>query len=304
MVPSVSVAVLALVVSLQAPAADLPGVLARAGDYVVSLHTDLSLVVADESSVQIKRYYGVASDHPGMAQNAGESSGHVKRDLRGVYALLASPSGGTWQGFRDFYQLEGKALHDQRDRLPKLFVDAPDTALASARTIHAEASKQNLSPIRHNISVPTFALMILDPTNQERFEFKRKGEKKVGDVRTWVLTFTEVRKPTFIASPSGDSMPMRGEVWIDPATGRVVRTQVVVDSLDAFEELKRRPEKYSNSFPRMQMEVTWGPVAGLKTWVPIEMTELYDRQAEIITCTDKYTNHRTIEADLPRILKK
>jgi hypothetical protein len=295
----------AVILSVQA-SPDLREVLGRAGDYVVALQRELTLVAADERSVQVRRGYGVSSgpDKGGPGLGAGESSGHVMRDLRGTCVLVATPDDGVWQGYRDFYELQSRPLHDQKERLPRLFTDTPATALADARKIHAESARQNLTPIRHNLSVPTFALMVVAPVNRDRFEFKKKGEKKVGDARGWVIAFTETRKPTFIASASGTSMPMRGEIVVEPESGRVLRTQVVVDSLDAFEELRRRPEKYAESFPRMQMEVAWGPSAALGRWVPLEMKELYDRQAEVISCTNTYVNYRKVPGDAAALFRK
>jgi len=281
----------------------LDAVLVRAGEYVTAFHESFRLIVADESYVQIQRGYGVASgDLAALGATAGESTGHKVRKIKSEFALIANPGSSTWHGFRDVLEVDGKPVQDQKDRLRHLFVEAPATAYAEARRIDDEGSRYNLGGIKRTINIPTFTLMCLLPKNQAGFEFKKKAEKKVGGVTAWVISFVEKQRPTFIMSPAGAPMPTRGEVWIDPATGRVLRTQVVVDSLDAFEELRRRPERY-NSFPRIQIDVTFGQDARLNLWVPLEMQEVYDRQAEVVTCTATYSNFRRFETDAKLIVK-
>ena len=232
----------------------------------------------------------------------GESTGHKVRTIKSEFALIANPGALTWHGFRDVLEVDGKRVQDQKDRLRRVFVDAPATAYAEARRIDDEASRYNLGAIRRTINIPTFTLLFLLPRNQAGFEFKKTGERKVGEVSAWVIAFVEAQRPTFIMTPAGVPMPTRGEVWIDPATGRFLKTHVVVDSLDAFEELKKHPERY-NSFPRIQIDVTFGRDAKLDLWVPLEMQELYDRQADVVTCTATYSNFRRFETDAKLIVK-
>ena len=293
-------AVLVSAVLFQAPS--LETVLARAGDYVTAFHDSFRLIVADESYVQIQRAYGVASGDLSGVGVTGESTGHKVRTIKSEFALIANPGALTWHGFRDVLEVDGKRVQDQKDRLRRVFVDAPATAYAEARRIDDEASRYNLGAIRRTINIPTFTLLFLLPRNQAGFEFKKTGERKVGEVSAWVIAFVEAQRPTFIMTPAGVPMPTRGEVWIDPATGRFLKTHVVVDSLDAFEELKKHPERY-NSFPRIQIDVTFGRDAKLDLWVPLEMQELYDRQADVVTCTATYSNFRRFETDAKLIVK-
>jgi hypothetical protein len=289
---ALGVPLLASLLVVQAPTLD--NVLSRAGEWVTTFHRDFPLVVAEEAYTQMLRNYGVASgDLAAMGAAAGESSGQKVRRMRSEFALVPHPGGTTWDAFRDAYEVDGKPLREQRNRLQHLLTDAPATPLAEARRLSNEAAQYNLGLMKRNVNVPMFALMTLVPASQRGFAFTKKGEKTVAGVHAWVVAFTETQRPTLATTPDARPLPMRGELWIDPANGRVLHTLAVWDSLDAFAEMKQKQDRYSQ-FPRIQIEVTYGLDPALNIWVPTEMKELYDRQIEVVTCTATYSAYRPV----------
>jgi hypothetical protein len=106
------------------------------------------------------------------------------------------------------------------------------------------------------------ALLFLRAASQGRSAFTLGKSEQVGDVRAVKVTFVEQAKPRLIAS--GDDAAARGTFWIDPANGRVVRTQ-----LDMTTELKGQSVTTRNV-------VTYAKVANVDVWVPVTMDETYD----------------------------
>jgi hypothetical protein len=287
-----------LFVGVQAPS--LETVLARAGEYVAQSRQDVSALFAEEYSVQILRNYGVQSgDLPGL----GESSGHTRRSLRSELVLLAVPGRNVWDVYRHTFALNEQPVDDLKDRLRRVFSGPPAAAVAEATRLSIESARRNLGAIRRTMNVPTLALEFLASASQPGFSFTKKGEKKVDGVPVWVIAFAEVRRPSLISTPDGRSLPVRGEMWIDPANGRVMKTQVTLDSLDAFKEMKERPEDYT-AFPRVAIETTFRLDRALNAWVPAEMKESYDRGFEVVTCTVTYTNYSRLEIDLTLLVPK
>lgn len=289
----------AVLVSLLLPQApSLENVLSRAGEYVTAFHQSTRLIIADESYVQIYRAY---ADHTRelfdtTAAPIGQWTGHTPRETRSEFALVARPDSDDWSAFRGVFQVGGKTLRPERNRLERALTGSSATPLADARRISNESLKYNLGSAPRDVAVPTFALLPLMPGLQKGFTFTKKGEKKAGNTTVWVIGYAETQRPTLVTTADGMPQPVRGELWIEPASGRVVKTRVVFDSLDAYPDMKQRPERYK-SFPRSIIDVTYGPEPKLNMWLPVEMKENHDRQVDIVTCTATYSNYRRL--DLP-----
>ena len=87
------------------------------------------------------------------------------------------------------------------------------------------------------INVPTLALTFLSNRNQPRFEFSREGQEAIDGVRTWKIAYRERGSPPLIATTDGVDVPASGRLWIDPATGAVVRTELKTDSFGVRSEV-------------------------------------------------------------------
>jgi hypothetical protein len=70
--------------------------------------------------------------------------------------------------------------------------------------------------------LPRLATMFLSAFNQPHFEFSKVGETEVQGLTAWEVKFRET------ATPSLWSQPISGSFWLDPSTGRVVRSTIAV----------------------------------------------------------------------------
>jgi hypothetical protein len=234
-----------------APDISLDRILESAGQYVDRYEQAMATVVAQENYQQ--------------SFVASSRSGAASRTLRSDLLVFdAGPRG--WVSFRDVYEVDGSPVRDHDQRLIDLVSHFSPSSLQEIRRIAAESARFNLNPpwvvINRNINTPMTALLFLRAASQGRSAFTLGKSEQVGDVRAVKVTFVEQAKPRLIAS--GDDAAARGTFWIDPANGRVVRTQ-----LDMTTELKGQSVTTRNV-------VTYAKVANVDVWVPVTMDETYD----------------------------
>jgi hypothetical protein len=254
----------ALVAQDRAPAsggqAMLEAVLARTAEYVTEYQTKLAGIVAEEKYTQDVRNLGATP------RQTFAPSSLTHRELRSDL-LLVRPSGeGPWLQFRDVFELDGKPLRDRDERLLKLFIDTKAEAREQAAAIAKEGSRYNIGPVLRTINVPVLALMFMSADNQPRSRFLRvspgnlkrfSGVQVTGEI--WAIEFNEVGPETLVRGGGDRDLPSRGRVWVEAATGRVLRTEHVAE----------------DTVVRATVEVAYGPQEGLNLLVPTEMRENY-----------------------------
>jgi hypothetical protein len=294
--------VLSLLPVAPAPAGQAPTieeVLARAAVYTEQYHRTFAVAVADEKADLIMRGFGVqSSDLPGAEAVAGQTKVSL---MKGTVAVVAAERTKGWLCFRDVMQVNNKVVHDRKDRLERLFVDSPSTAVAEARRIHAESVRWDVGSVARALIVPTMPLMFLFKQNQSAFSFRKGGEKKAGNERVWVVDYEETRHPTLMTTSEGEDYPIHGKFWIEPASGRVVRTQMIVENLKPATGTMTDSERYR---PRITLETIYQADPKLNLWVPAQLKELYDKQAERTTGETTYTNFRLLQVDAAQIVPK
>lgn len=256
----------AIVAGQELTAAD---VMQRAHAYIVEYEDDLSGIVAEE-------YWRQRILHP---DDSVESERVLRSDYL-VYQLLPEEQ---WFAFRDVFEVDGTAVRDRDEQFRDLFARG-STSIADKETkIAAASARYNLGTVYRTIDRPTFVLAFLRPAYRKHFTFEKVGEEVVNDTATWVMSYREIEEPTFVRSRTGKSLKSHGRLWIDPTTGRLVRTELVTGVTRAVPE-------------RATIVVTFGPAPGLLFWVPVEMSEVYDnprkRTANRITGLATYTNFR------------
>jgi formylglycine-generating enzyme required for sulfatase activity len=226
----------AMVVLSAAAVAESPAPLAmlleRAGVYVAAFDGRFSNVVSEEHYIQnaVSPAISGGSGSP-RAGVFAESTGtaRIRRELRSDFLLVRTPAAEIWIPFRDVFEVDGKAVRNREDRLTRLFLQPPATAIEQAQHIVADSARYNIG-VKRTINVPVLALAALRPSNQPRFTFKLAGEDRAA-AGTVVLEYREHATPTIITGTLGRDMFAHGRFWIDAASGRVARSEMIVEDV-------------------------------------------------------------------------
>ena len=153
-----------------------------------------------------------------------------------------------------------------------------------------ESARYNIGRVRRNVNVPTFALIMLRASEQSRFSFEKREERRLAGILTWALLFEERAQPTLIRGSGGADLPATGIISVDPSSGRVIETQFSTEE--------------PSTQVRTQITVKYRPNQKLGTWVPIEMREHYQVRAagsfaeQNIDCVATYSNFRRFKVDV------
>jgi hypothetical protein len=261
--------------SRQEPSLD--SVIQRAVGSVASFERDFAAVVAEERLEQ-------------RASTSGFPD--ATRVTRADYLLVRTAGSEGWLPFRDVFEVNGRAVRDRNERLQRLFVDTPRTALTDAARLNNESSRYNIGAVVRTINVPTFALIILKPSYLKRFEFRKAREETIAGMNTWCIEFTERGRPTVVRTLPGGNVPLEGSLWIEPLSGRVLQT--LVKTLGTPDPGRPIPPQTDDTL--MRVMVTYALSATLGIWVPETMSE-WARAVNrgVVTATASYTNFRRFE---------
>jgi hypothetical protein len=121
-----------------------------------------------------------------------------------------------------------------------------------------------------------------------RLVFSKVGEERVRGIRTWRVAFREVSKPTLIRTASGEDIPSEGSFWIEPASGRIIGTDLVSHGL--YETYGVRTRVVST------VRVQYQHDPRLDLFVPVEMREALEVSPDEVTGIAVYRNFRRFEA--------
>jgi hypothetical protein len=261
---------------LSSPAAHRPSLrdlLGSAGTYSERYHDAFTTIVAEERYVQRAAATG---DAP---------KGAEERLLRSDVMLVRGAAGeSTWFFFRDVFEVDGQPVSGTRGRLESWYQESRDSFMHKARALAIEQARFNLGDVLRTINVPLFALEFLFPRNQDRFRFRMSADALVDGTRVTTVTFQERRRPTMIRTLDGEDVEVRGTFWIEPATGRVLKSE-----LRTGEGNRRRI--------RAVITVTYAPNERLRMLVPVSMDETYAFKSIHITGTAMYSNFRRFETE-------
>ena len=138
-----------------------------------------------------------------LTQRASSGRGPDARQTTRADLLLLRQPRGTWLSFRDVFEVNGRTVRDHDDRLRKLFLESPTTALDDAARIANESSRYNIGTVIRNIDVPTFGLALLAPGLAERVTFRTRGDALIDGVPTRRIDYREHQRPTIVRSLTG-----------------------------------------------------------------------------------------------------
>jgi len=243
----------------------LAAVLARVTEYAENYGRELSAVVAEEVYEQK------------ATQSAVALKGPTSRRLVSDFLLVKVPGASGWMPFRDVFEVDGVQVRDHDDRLRKLFLEAPpEKALENANTIWSESARYNIGPIFRNVNVPTLPLVFVESTFAPRFEFNKRGEPTEGGIRAWEIEYREVARPTIIKTRRDEDVPASGTLWVDPVSGRVLRTLMRAAGATITVTYEPRPES-------------------LGLWLPVKMQENYEYSIGRVQATATYSKFRRFQ---------
>lgn len=278
----------------------LPDVLDRAEQYVAEYEQRFSVLVAEEHYVQEIRRPDTAAvgggnltrANPGGGFAAGGGGGVTqRRALRSDYLLVRLDAGSGWMPFRDVFESDGRPVRDREDRLVKLFIAPPtDASFDQADRIMADSTRYNIGAVTRTINIPTLALLFLHPDIRPRFEFSRQGADTLAGRQVWVLDYRETRRPTLIKTSNGRDLALTGRLWVDPATGVILKTNLTA----------------ADPIVRATITVTFREDPDLDFWVPAQMDEHYKAARDIndIHGLATYTNYRKFQVSTDENVRK
>jgi len=256
----------------QAQPAPLNVVLERVAAYLLDYETKVLEVVAEEEYSQwIKR-------RPGYGQDTV-----ARRKLNSTYFLVRLPNGQAWYGFRDVGRVDGKTVaregRPMADLLSERTIDAVEEALAMTRA----NAKYNIGGVYRTLNVPLQALELFSHRFQQRFDFHAAGRERVNGLEAAVLGFRERSAPTVISDGFGGDVLSQGRVWVDPASGAVLRTELGFFG-PATSYLKEN-----------LIRVDFERDSRLQLLLPREMEETYGLDVEVVHGRATYRNYRRFE---------
>ena len=225
----------------------------RAAAYLTLYERAVSAIVASEDYRQT-----VIAD-PFVA---GASSRTLRSDL-----LVLDEGDAGWVSFRDVYEVDGSPVRNHDERLAGLLAHFVPGSIREARRIAAESARDNVNPtgvvIDRTINTPITALLFLRAANQSRSTFTRGRTDDVDGVRAVTLHLSEQDTSRLIGSR--DNAAAHGAFWIDPETGRVLKSELDMESggQDA-------------PFVSSHIAVTYANVPAIGLWMPVSMDESYD----------------------------
>ncbi len=179
------------------------------------------------------------------------------RRLRSDLLIIAEANVG-WVEFRDTFEADGQRVRDRDNRAAQLFLKPDANALQQAKRIAGESARFNLSPQR--LCVQPHAQRAADgatlPAAAQPDSIDISASIASTRLRV-VVKFKEQASPRLIASEDGAAAS--GSFTLDPASGRVVRT-----------EFRLATRRVLGTFT-----VEYAEQPALKLWLPASMVERY-----------------------------
>ena len=209
-----------------------------------------------------------------------------ERTLLSDYLLLQLPDE-DWVAVRDVYDVDGTTVADRTARIEKLVAGPRELLSERAMTIAEENARFNLCDLYYRtVNLPTFALRVLRPNSRKRFAFDKAGEELVDGTPTWVIGYRETKGPTFSGTPDGTDIPAHGRFWVEPETGAVLRSEMIIGGT-------RRQSA------RATITVTYAFEPSLGFRIPAEMRERYDnprrKRDDVVIAVATYSDFRRFD---------
>lgn len=238
--------------------------MARAGAFVARYTDELPRLVATETLTQ---------DVTGPIVRPLEQT---HRQSVAEFGWVAVPGEPEAIGVRDVIEVDGRPVGSERARLVDLLHGSEGARWSQARVLLEEGARYNLVPGSRNFNLPTVVMFFLHPDRRTRFSWTRQS---LASAPVWELEFRERSRQTVIRKGDGRPIVSRGRVWIEAATGAILRTDLELEFDDVAYALTTRFEH----------------VAALDLVLPTRLDERYTTPDEIVTGAATYTNYRRFQ---------
>jgi len=279
--PAALVFVVLLTGTTAAQQDDLAAVLKRAGQYVQQYEDrDLGSLLASEYYLQNATRYS--------PDGRGIVLGREERRTQADFLILAL--GADRIGLRIVNRLNGNMVKAPVTSFDSMMDGSPAKIRESIKAVQDESSRYNIGQVLRKINVPTFALKVAREAEVDRFSFKKSGNDKISGIETWELKFQEKRSPTLVHGERGESLLSSGSLWIEPGTGRIVKTELKVENPFSTPPVKGR------------IVVSYTANKALGILVPSEMTEGYETVESVVTCIANYSGFRSFKVDASSVI--
>jgi hypothetical protein len=252
-----------------APNTSARAVIAKSVAYLEDYKEALQFVLADEVTLQ------------DVFNQLGRQAAH--RETSGEFFLAYLPAEGGWVGVRDIATVDCVPV-ERRDNLRELLTKASFARIG--RQLVDRNARYNIGSVSRNMNDPMLALVILDDKHRGRFRFERRRVEPTPTGPLVTVAFTERDEPTLVRGADGSRIFAKGELMIDAATGRLVRTVIIL--------------KDKATTGTLTTVFTGHEKLGL--WLPSVMDERYDheidRVKEVVVAKSIYTNYRRFNVNV------
>jgi hypothetical protein len=253
--------------------ADLKTVLERAQSYVAAYEEQLGSVIGEEDYKQTAVW-----------DQRGRGTRIQRRNMSSDFLLTRI--GKEWFGVRNVLVVNRERIVDKPADFSKILSKPPESAVRDLMDINNSNWSYNIGDFTRTFNVPTYPLKIFYGSNPSRFTFEKGPEQKIGDVVTWEVGFSEVVHPTMIRDLRNNDQVQHGRLWIEPNTGRILKTETLIDA------------RTGDVRAKVTFIVTYKQSSKLNMLVLDTMKERYDSGFHRVDCLATYSNFRRFETDV------
>jgi hypothetical protein len=220
---------------------------------------DLLRAAADYVATYAARVSGVSLEEDYTLLDV--SGGRVVNNRRIASDVVLLNLDGKVVALRDAFSVDSNPLRERTPRITTLLAKPSQAAWDKAQAAVAEAARYFEDDLILRLNDPTLALQFIAPDNQSKMTYKIDGRKRLTGVETVGLRFQEVkrREGDYIIATRGKAAGS-GRLWVDPASGRIHRTELAMQSASEF----------------VRVAVDFTRDAALDLWLPGSMVDSYE----------------------------
>lgn len=162
------------------------------------------------------------------------SGGRIINTRRISSDLVLLDANGRLVALRDPFAVDDNPLREHTPRITNILAKPSQAAWDQAQAYAGESVRYFQDEIIVRLNDPTLVLRFVAPENHMRSSFKIDGKKKIEGIETVGLAFQEVKvkppaAPNYLLPTPGNAWG-RGKLWVEPATGRILRTELSMES--------------------------------------------------------------------------